>query len=87
MGRTVYVANVNSQLTLDNIREFFSVCGPVSLTKLAGEADGTRLTRFAFVEFVSSDSVPGVSLLIVLHSCHCTATAPPPLHGCPARCA
>jgi hypothetical protein len=59
-ARTVYVANVNGNLTLENVKEFFSVCGPVSLTKLAGEADGTRLTRFAFVEFVSIESVPKV---------------------------
>lgn len=55
VGRTIYVGNVNSSLTDDHLREFFGSCGKVVLTKLAGETDGTRSTRFAFVEFSTVD--------------------------------
>jgi len=51
VARTIYVGNVNTALTDEHLKEFFGSCGPVVITKLAGEADGTRPTRFAFVEF------------------------------------
>lgn len=56
VARTIYVGNVNTALTDEHLKEFFSSCGPVVITKLAGDADGNRPTRFAFVEFEHIES-------------------------------
>lgn len=58
IARTIYVGNVNANLTEDQVQEFFSACGPVVITKLAGEGgDATRPVRFAFVEFAHTEAV------------------------------
>ncbi|KAJ9450896.1 Polyadenylate-binding protein-interacting protein 8 [Diplonema papillatum] len=49
--RTVHVANVNSQVTDEEVSAFFSQMGQVTYLKLAG--DEGKPTRFAFVEFAT----------------------------------
>lgn len=54
--RTVYVGNLNSQITTaDQLLEFFKQVGDVKFVRMAG--DETQPTRFAFVEFVEQESV------------------------------
>jgi arginine/serine-rich splicing factor 12 len=49
VARTVYVGNLNSQITADQLVKFFSVCGPISFCRMAG--DDSHPARFAFIEF------------------------------------
>ncbi|KAK9702852.1 hypothetical protein K7432_011051 [Basidiobolus ranarum] len=47
--RTVYVGNINTNITEAELIKFFSTCGPVIYVKMAGDA--AQPTRFAFLEF------------------------------------
>uniref|UniRef100_A0A6U3E2W7 RRM domain-containing protein n=1 Tax=Paramoeba aestuarina TaxID=180227 RepID=A0A6U3E2W7_9EUKA len=53
--RTVYVGQVDLNLTEDQIKDFFSDCGAVTKVALAG--DSAHTTRFAFVEFADLTAV------------------------------
>lgn len=49
--RTVYIGNVNCDLTEQQLVDFFTdQCGPIVIVKMAGETLG-KPSRFAFVEF------------------------------------
>lgn len=69
IARTVYVGNVNNSLTDEHLKEFFGSCGEVLFTKLAGEADGSRPTRFAFVEFRTMDMAAKVVHSLSFFTC------------------
>ncbi|KAI8318977.1 hypothetical protein GQ54DRAFT_266099 [Martensiomyces pterosporus] len=49
ISRTIYVGNIASNVSEQQLMDFFTVCGPVAYVKMAG--DGMQPTRFAFVEF------------------------------------
>lgn len=53
--RTVYIGNLDSSLTGDQVLRFFNNIGEVKYIRLAG--DDTQPTRFAFVEFTDQSSV------------------------------
>ena len=46
---TIYVGNIESQITEEGVRQFFSQFGPIVKLKLAG--DPSYPARFAFIEF------------------------------------
>eukprot|EP00697_Spironema_sp_BW2_P002959 gnl/Spiro4/13953_TR7468_c0_g1_i1.p1 gnl/Spiro4/13953_TR7468_c0_g1~~gnl/Spiro4/13953_TR7468_c0_g1_i1.p1 ORF type:complete len:367 (+),score=21.18 gnl/Spiro4/13953_TR7468_c0_g1_i1:33-1103(+) len=49
IARTVYVGNLASNVTLEQLTTHLSVCGDVAYVRLAG--DDTHSTRYGFVEF------------------------------------
>ncbi|KAI9501714.1 hypothetical protein BX070DRAFT_228314 [Coemansia spiralis] len=49
ISRTIYVGNIASWVTEQQLMDFFSACGPVAYVKMAG--DGLQPTRFSFIEF------------------------------------
>lgn len=53
--RTVYIGNLDSSLSPDQVLRFFNNIGEVKYIRLAG--DDTQPTRFAFVEFTHQSSV------------------------------
>lgn len=53
--RTVYVGNLDSSVTADQLLNYFNRLGEVKYVRLAGE-DG-QSTRFAFIEFTDQSSV------------------------------
>ncbi|XP_065905520.1 splicing regulatory glutamine/lysine-rich protein 1-like [Dysidea avara] len=54
--RTIYVGNLNTNITADQVMSFFHPVGEVKYVRMAG--DETQPTRFAFVEFSDQASVP-----------------------------
>lgn len=63
IARTVYVGNVNCDLTHEQLSDFFHQnCGPTNIVKLAGETTG-KPSRFAFIEFCNVDAA-GKALLL-----------------------
>jgi arginine/serine-rich splicing factor 12 len=54
IARTVYVGNLNTSITEKELIDFFSVCGPISYAKMAG--DVSHPSRFAFLEFATIDA-------------------------------
>jgi len=54
IARTVYVGNLNTTITEKELMDFFSVCGPISYAKMAG--DVTHPSRFAFLEFATIEA-------------------------------
>ncbi|KND02937.1 hypothetical protein, variant [Spizellomyces punctatus DAOM BR117] len=53
IARTVYVGNINSNVTEEDVRQCFGGCGPIAHVKMAG--DPGQVTRFAFVEFITQE--------------------------------
>lgn len=53
--RTIYVGNLNTTLTADQVMNFFEPCGKINFVRMAG--DETQPTRFAFVEFADHKSM------------------------------
>uniref|UniRef100_T1JH00 RRM domain-containing protein n=1 Tax=Strigamia maritima TaxID=126957 RepID=T1JH00_STRMM len=53
--RTVYVGNLDSTITAEQLLNFFNQVGEVKYVRMAG--DETQPTRFAFVEFTEQTSV------------------------------
>ncbi len=53
IARTVYCGNINSRVSIPQIVDFFSECGPVAFIRMAGNEQ--QPTRFAFVEFVDNN--------------------------------
>lgn len=54
VSRTIYVGNVASSVTQQQLTDFFSSsCGAVNFAHIAG--DDSRATRFAFVEFATKE--------------------------------
>ncbi|KAI1289532.1 putative splicing factor, arginine/serine-rich 7 [Halotydeus destructor] len=53
--RTVYVGNLDSSCTAEQLLKFFNQIGEVKFVRMAG--DDTQPTRFAFVEFTDQSSV------------------------------
>jgi arginine/serine-rich splicing factor 12 len=51
VARTVYVGNINGSVTPEQLMNFFSVCGPISFCRMAG--DSSHPARFAFIEFTT----------------------------------
>jgi RNA recognition motif-containing protein len=51
VARTVYVGNVNPSTTPEELMNFFSVCGPITFCRMAG--DDAHTNRFAFIEFAT----------------------------------
>ncbi len=47
--RSIYIGNLASCLPENDVIKFFSICGPVTYLRLAG--DPTHPSRFAFLEF------------------------------------
>lgn len=58
--RTVYVGNLDSTITPDQVMNFFNDIGEIKYIRLAG--DDTQPTRFAFVEFNHQASVANALL-------------------------
>ena len=56
ISRTIYIGNISTGVTEDDLTKFFSSVGPVAYCKLAG-GDPAQQTRFAFLEFVDFASV------------------------------
>jgi len=54
VSRTVYVGNVNSEVTPELLQSTFEVCGKITYSRLAG--DGTHPSRFAFIEFATKEA-------------------------------
>ncbi|OUM61408.1 hypothetical protein PIROE2DRAFT_69620, partial [Piromyces sp. E2] len=54
IARTVYVGNLNTSISEKELMDFFSVCGPISYAKMAG--DVTHPSRFAFLEFATIEA-------------------------------
>ncbi|XP_064385893.1 serine/arginine-rich splicing factor 11-like isoform X3 [Halichondria panicea] len=54
--RTIYVGNLASNMTAEQVLTFFQPCGEIKYVRMAG--DETQPTRFAFVEFAIPESVP-----------------------------
>lgn len=53
--RTVYIGNLDSTISPDQVMKFFNDIGEVKYIRMAG--DDTQPTRFAFVEFTHQSSV------------------------------
>src|SRR5205085_40494 len=53
--RTIYVGNLDSKLSADDLLTFFNEVGEVKYVRMAG--DETQPTRFSFVEFTEQSSV------------------------------
>lgn len=53
--RTVYVGNLDTTLSAEQLMAFFSGCGEIRYVRMSG--DETQPTRFAFVEFSESSAV------------------------------
>ncbi|KAJ1919734.1 hypothetical protein H4219_001763 [Mycoemilia scoparia] len=49
ISRTIYVGNIASTVSAQQLMDFFSQAGPVAYVKMAG--DGMQPTRFSFIEF------------------------------------
>ena len=56
LARTIYVGNLNPMIGKEHVEDFFSVCGKIEITKLAGNASQPAMARYAFVEFQSVES-------------------------------
>ncbi|OLY81127.1 Splicing regulatory glutamine/lysine-rich protein 1 [Smittium mucronatum] len=54
ISRTVYVGNITSQISDQELMDFFGCCGYVAYVKMAG--DGQQPTRFAFIEFTTIEA-------------------------------
>ncbi|OMJ25707.1 Splicing regulatory glutamine/lysine-rich protein 1 [Smittium culicis] len=54
ISRTVYVGNISSTISDQELMDFFGCCGYVAYVKMAG--DGSQPTRFAFIEFTTIDA-------------------------------
>ncbi len=52
---TVHIANLSTQVTEQNLVDYFKTIGNIVSVKLAGYAGGGKNTRFAFIEFSSPD--------------------------------
>eukprot|EP01105_Mastigella_eilhardi_P016491 TRINITY_DN3772_c0_g2_i1.p1 TRINITY_DN3772_c0_g2~~TRINITY_DN3772_c0_g2_i1.p1 ORF type:complete len:199 (-),score=40.76 TRINITY_DN3772_c0_g2_i1:43-639(-) len=52
--RTIYVSGIDVHIGEEQLRQFFSVCGPVTVMKLCG--DMQHPSRFAFVEFATIEA-------------------------------
>ena len=50
IARTIYIGNISSQVSEEELTRFFAAIGPVAYCKLAG--DVSQPARFAFLEFV-----------------------------------
>lgn len=51
ISRTVYIGNISSVVTEQELTHHFAACGPVAYVKMAG--DPAQPTRFAFLEFAT----------------------------------
>jgi len=51
IARTVYVGNIPTIITTEQLISFFSVCGPIVYYRMAG--DDNHPARFAFIEFAT----------------------------------
>jgi len=65
-GTTVHVANLDSQLEESQVEDFFRRCGPVRGIRLAGSR--SYESRFAFVDFETTDSVQASPISVVYQS-------------------
>ncbi|KAJ1719701.1 hypothetical protein LPJ53_005577 [Coemansia erecta] len=61
ISRTVYVGNIASGVTEQQLMDGFAGCGLVAYVKMAG--DVSQPTRFAFVEFADAETVPRALLM------------------------
>ncbi|KAJ3032860.1 Protein srek1IP1 [Rhizophlyctis rosea] len=53
IARTVYIGNISSSVSEQELTEIFAACGPVAYVKMAG--DPSQATRFAFLEFATQE--------------------------------
>ncbi|KAJ3091436.1 Protein srek1IP1 [Quaeritorhiza haematococci] len=51
ISRTIYIGNISSIISEQELTAFFASCGPVAYVKMAG--DPSQPTRFAFLEFAT----------------------------------
>ncbi|PVU89641.1 hypothetical protein BB561_005231 [Smittium simulii] len=66
IARTVYIGNISSQISDQELMDFFSCAGDVAYVKMAG--DGMQPTRFAFIEFstiAASQTAMGMSGVVL----------------------
>jgi len=61
VARTVYVGNVNSQISTEQLINFFARCGPITYCRMAG--DESHPSRFAFIEFATLTGAQSAMLL------------------------
>ncbi|KAJ3054511.1 Protein srek1IP1 [Rhizophlyctis rosea] len=53
IARTVYIGNISSSISEQELTEVFAACGPVAYVKMAG--DPQQAARFAFLEFATQE--------------------------------
>ncbi|ELR17076.1 RNA recognition motif domain containing protein [Acanthamoeba castellanii str. Neff] len=61
IARTIYVGNVNSTITSEQLMQFFAICGPITFCRLAG--DESHPSRFAFIEFATKEAAQAAMML------------------------
>ncbi|KAL9652408.1 hypothetical protein ABK040_015993 [Willaertia magna] len=54
IARTVYIGNIDQRVTPSDLVDLFSICGPISYIKMAG--DDKHPCRFAFIEFLEIEA-------------------------------
>jgi len=54
VARTVYVGNVNSQVSAQQLMAFFAGCGDINYCRMAG--DDSHPSRFSFIEFATLEA-------------------------------
>lgn len=52
--RTVYIGNLNPQITIQMLEQFFAMCGTIAASRMADTGDAT--SRFGFIEFTNTDA-------------------------------